>query len=71
MIRRIILTMLILSILLLGCQKEEEVITQTEEVSVETEINIDAEIAEIDSLDADLNLDELDNLEAELDEINW
>jgi len=66
MIKKIILTALILNILLVGCQKAEEVI-----VTEATDISVDTEISEVDALDEELNLDELDNLEAELDEINW
>ncbi len=71
MIRKIILIMLLLSTLLFGCQKREEVVTEKEEVSTETEVGIEDEIFEIDTLDKEVTADELDKLEAELDEINW
>jgi hypothetical protein len=69
MIKKLILTILLLSIFLVGCQQAIE--TPTEPVTEEAEISIDSEISEIDTLDADLDLEELDNIEAELDEINW
>jgi|TARA_B100002003_G_C13927809_1_gene450845 PBP1b-binding outer membrane lipoprotein LpoB len=74
MIKKLILTVLLLSIFLVGCQqvqKQPEEIAPTEPVTEEAEISIDSEISEIDALDADLDLEELDNIEAELDEINW
>tara|TARA_Y100000310_G_C20566142_1_gene755583 strand:+ start:680 stop:895 length:216 start_codon:yes stop_codon:yes gene_type:complete len=71
MIKKLILTILLLSVFLVGCQQAQQKITPTEPVTEEAEINIDSEIAEIDALDADLDLEELDNIEAELDEINW
>lgn len=74
MIKNSILITLILTLVLVGCQKVEEVepeITPTEPAKTTTDISIEPEIFEINSLDRDLTLEELDNLEAELDEINW
>ena len=66
-IKNIILITLILTLLIVGCQKVEE-----KEVEAETpDISIESDVAEIDSIDEDLGLGELENLEGELDEINW
>ena len=71
MIKNTILITLILSLFLAGCQKAEEPTVTTPEAPAETDISIESDISEIDTLDEELDLGELDNLEAELDEINW
>ena len=70
MIKKLILTVLLLSIFLVGCQQAQQEITPSE-TTEESEINIDSEISEIGTLDADLDLEELNSIDAELDEINW
>jgi hypothetical protein len=49
---------------MMGCQKATE-------TTPESNINVDSEISEIDSIDQDLNLEELDTIESDLEEINW
>jgi hypothetical protein len=71
MIRKIMLIMILLSTLLVGCQKTEEVTTPKEEVSTETEVGIEDEILEVNTLDRELAIDELESLEADLDEVDW
>lgn len=83
MIKKIILISLIsivLVIVLVGCQKTEELQGGMDSDSIETDgitsetipgISIESEIAGIDSLDNDLNMDDLEGIESELDEINW
>lgn len=77
MIRKIILIILILTLILVGCQKAEkskvEPKTTITEPPAETpsDISIESDISAIDSLDEDLDLGDLENIEAELDEINW
>lgn len=71
MIKNIILITLILSLFLLGCQKKEIPAEEPTVTPAETDISIQSEISEIDSLDEELDLGELENLEAELDEIDW
>ena len=79
MIKKIILISLIL-IVLVGCQKTEELQGEIGSDSIETEgidseaapeISIESDIAEIDSLDSELSMDDLDGIESDLDEINW
>jgi len=67
MIKKIILAAIILSLVLVGCQKAP--VEREETTPAET--NMDKDMSEVDALDEDLNLDELENVEAELDEINW
>lgn len=75
MIKKIILAALILSLVLMGCQKtpvqSEKTESETPTTPTTEESSLDIDVSEIDSLDEDLNLGELENLEAELDEINW
>ena len=72
MIKKIVLITLILTLVLVGCQTQEEKEAPTPREPIETaDISIEADISEIDSLNEDLSLDELENLEQELDEINW
>ena len=74
MVKNIILTALILSLILVGCQKTEKpATTPTQEPAAtsESSINIDSDVSGIDSIEKELNAGELDNLEKELDEINW
>jgi len=70
--KKIILITLIL--ILIGCQKAEEPkveITPEQPAEIPSDISIESDISEIDSLDQDLNIEELENIETELDEINW
>ena len=70
MTRKIILITLILTLVLIGCKKVEEV-EPAIEAETTPDISIESDVSEIDSLDEDLGLGELENLETELDEINW
>jgi len=69
-IKKIILITLILTLVLIGCKKVEEVESAIE-AETTPDISIESDVSEIDSLDEDLGLGELENLEKELDEINW
>ena len=71
MIRNIVLVGLILSILLVGCQKEVDTGTTAETLPSESDDSIDSDISELESLDEDLDLEELESIDSDLDEINW
>jgi hypothetical protein len=65
--KKMLAILLILTFLVVGCQKTiVPEVSESEEVSVE---NIGTDISEIDSLEEELSLEELESLENDLDNL--
>lgn len=67
MIRRIMLIVLVLSVILVGCQKA---VKETPKEAAPS-VSIDEDVSAADSLDKDIGTQDLDNIESDLDNISW
>jgi PBP1b-binding outer membrane lipoprotein LpoB len=65
--KTIILVILILGLVLTGCQKQ---VVEPAPEKVDTGA-IDDDLSDIDTLDEDLGIDDLNGLEEDLDAIDW
>lgn len=62
--------LLIASLLIQGCAKEEAPEGPTEGTAEET-AGVDEDFSELDNLEEELSMDELEDLDKELEELNW
>ncbi len=73
MFKYMVLTIVVLGLLLTGCQKAELPPPPGPAPGPvpDTDITIDKEIQEVNTIDDELNMDDLEGIEKDLDSVDW